>query len=119
MTTPKHRRNALHDAEINALASQVMNMVKRDETIRTNGIYGRLMQQLKERATELEPAPKPPLRDVSDWLAVAFFLNNRRHFLAMCRAAEHYDDPIYRRAQPWLVKIIEHDLNMLDHDAKR
>lgn len=119
MSTPNQRRDALQKAELNALASQVIDMVKRDDTVRTNGIYQRLMVTLKQRADELEPTPKPPLSDVSDWLAVALFLDDRRHFLAMCRAAEHYDDPVYRRAKPWLAKIIQHDLNALDNDAKR
>lgn len=118
MATVNPNRDALTNAELNALTSQLIDIVRRDETVRTGGIYARLTQRLQARARELEPAPKLPLRDVSDWLAVALFLENRQHFLAMCRVAERYHDPVYQRAKPWLGKIIEHDHNALRRDHR-
>jgi cobalamin biosynthesis protein CobD/CbiB len=114
MSTPSQRHQAWKSAELNALTTQVIDMVQRDDTVRQTGIYERLMVKLAARAAELGPKPKPPLADVNDWLAVALFLDDRRYFQLMCRAAEHVKDPIYHRAKPWLQKFVKRDTDRLN-----
>ena len=104
-------------AEVNALTMQTMMRLKRGDTLPTSGIYKRMMVMLRERADKLLPNPQLPLRDVNDWLAIALFAEDRRQFVALCQEANDLDDSIYRRAEPWLRRIVESDLNGLNADS--
>lgn len=102
-------RQALLQAEINALAMQTMAKVKRGDTLPTNGIYRRMLDMLEERYRVLTPHPTLPLESVNDWLAIGLFSQDRAEFQALCAEASQAQDPIYLRAEPWLRKLLEHD----------
>ncbi|MEO0564490.1 MAG: hypothetical protein AAF125_20465 [Chloroflexota bacterium] len=105
-------QDAIHRAEMNALALQTIARIKRGDTVPHGSIYRVLMEELQGRALELGEAPGLPLSKPSDWLAIALFMEDRDRFHAMCAESRAAGDPVHKQALPWLSKMLQHEENV-------
>jgi len=97
-------------AEFNALIIETIQRIQKGETIKQASAYARLMERLEARAAQMEAEGiQIPLKDVSDWLALALFMDDRDRFEMLCTVADHRGYTVYRRARPWIEKLLEHE----------
>lgn len=99
-------KRALHESQMETTAYMMKARIRRGETLRLDGINGKVLIELKRRCDELERAETLNPQSVDDWVALALWADDRKRLLECCRHAEVNGDPQYRQAAYWIRTII-------------
>lgn len=89
----------------------VISDINRGDTLRLRNNTDELFAFLEERAVELEAQEALAPQDNLDWLALAFFAQDRDRFKAHCDHMAAIEDRSYARVNYWLSKITNADSN--------